>query len=97
VAPWTAYQRVVVAGDDPTEGSESLSGDQVELERTYLALRTSTGLQREFVGSLNPAALEAAAERGWVLLDDTGVRCTPQGWLRLDALTTGLTTSAQGG
>jgi coproporphyrinogen III oxidase-like Fe-S oxidoreductase len=34
-------------------------------------------------------------EQGWVELSGSRLRCTPEGWLRLDALVGGLTGSAR--
>jgi oxygen-independent coproporphyrinogen III oxidase len=81
---WTAYERASGAGESVQGGSEELSAEAVELEETYLGLRTLEGLPAERL----PA--ETAAEwtdAGWAELTPAGrVQLTPEGWLRLDAL-----------
>jgi oxygen-independent coproporphyrinogen III oxidase len=90
---WEAYGRALAAGRSVVEAEEVLTPAQRELERVYLALRTSDGLER---GALGPRApLARWAERGWVALTPDRVRCTPEGWLRLDALVSDLTGTAE--
>ncbi len=80
---WEAYQRAVAAGSSPVEGRETLDADARALERLYLGLRTSDGLPSNAL----PADLRAAWTRsGWVLASGDGIRLTPEGWLRMDAL-----------
>lgn len=58
-----------------------------EAERVYLGLRTSDGLvlRQSELSVVTPWIRE-----GWATLDDTRLRLTPQGWLRLDALAAAL-------
>src|SRR5438309_915090 len=88
VAAWPAYARAVAAGRSPVESREVLTPQQRELERLYLALRTEAGVPRT---RCPPDRLTAWAGEGWVEVTATSVRCTPQGWLRLDALVRDLT------
>ncbi len=91
---WEAYRRAVMAGRSPVEHEESLTEEQRALERVYLALRTAEGLDMAAsrpVGVGEPPP--AWRERGWVELSGGRVRCTPEGWLRLDALVADLTGS----
>ncbi len=110
VSPWAAYQRLVSTRKDPTEGRETLTEEQQRLERVYLALRTSDGLGEEELHHLNQAVVTKAIRHGWMGAVENrksqianrkseilSFRLTPEGWLRLDELTAGLTTSAQGG
>ena len=88
VAAWPAYARAVAAGRSPIESREVLTPRQRELERLYLSLRTDAGVPRT---ACPPDRLTAWAGEGWVEVTARSVRCTPQGWLRLDALVRDLT------
>jgi oxygen-independent coproporphyrinogen-3 oxidase len=74
---------------DPVDGSELLTPDNRIAESVYLGLRSDAGLP------LTPADEPVMARwraAGWVTLGDDGrLRCTPDGWLRLDALAAALT------
>jgi hypothetical protein len=83
-------------GGDPTAGREVVDGPKRRLERLYLGLRTADGVPSEEV-ALAGFWVEAARERGWIEVADGAARLTPEGWLRLDELAAGLTTSAEGG
>jgi oxygen-independent coproporphyrinogen-3 oxidase len=90
LAAWEAYRRAVAAGRSPVESEEALSEEQRELERVYLLLRTDEGLL------LPPSTglyrlLPPWVDRGWVEVRGDRVVCTPEGWLRLDALVSDLT------
>jgi oxygen-independent coproporphyrinogen-3 oxidase len=80
-----------LAGADPLEGAEPLTEANREAEAVYLGLRTDRGLE------LRPGERDVAAPwevAGWVKLGADGrLRCTPLGWLRLDALAAALTHS----
>ena len=91
VAAWPAYARAVAAGRSPVESREVLTPQQRELERLYLALRTDAGVPRT---ACPPDRLTAWAGEGWVEVTAESVRCTPQGWLRLDSLVRDLTEAA---
>ncbi len=88
---WEAYRRAITGGRSPIASEEILTPTQRELERLYLALRTDAGLP---LTAAAPERLTAWEKQGWV--DATGgrVRCTPEGWLRLDALVRDLTLPA---
>jgi putative oxygen-independent coproporphyrinogen III oxidase len=90
LAGWERYREAVAAGRSPVESTEPVSGDARELERLYLSLRTAEGLA---LAALSPRAAPLAAwERaGWVQLRHGRLVCTPEGWLRLDALVGDLT------
>src|SRR6266851_5339494 len=88
VAPWEAYRRAVRLGRLPHDAAETLTADQRELERRYLALRTDQGLP---VGLCAPERLRAWGGAGWVSVTGERFRCTPEGWLRVDALVRDLT------
>jgi oxygen-independent coproporphyrinogen-3 oxidase len=94
---WTAYERLVVAGADPLEGTERLTDAQRDLERVYLALRTVEGLPAAEAGRLASGARLAAVRAGWLTEQGDCLSPTPAGWLVLDALVPALTTNSDGG
>jgi oxygen-independent coproporphyrinogen-3 oxidase len=88
VAQWETYRVAIAEGRSAVESHEVLTPEQQELERVYLALRTDAGLP---ASAFPPARLPAWARHGWVEATGDRVRCTPEGWLRLDALVRDLT------
>ncbi|MGH7547553.1 MAG: radical SAM family heme chaperone HemW [Gemmatimonadales bacterium] len=87
---WEAYRRAVAVGRAPVESEEVLTPEQRELERVYLALRTVEGLSLTGPYRLLPS-LTAWVAAGWAEPRGGRVVCTPEGWLRLDALVRDLT------
>jgi oxygen-independent coproporphyrinogen-3 oxidase len=85
LSAWEAYARAIADGRSPVESEETLTPEQQELERIYLALRTSDGLDTAHCRPLPPVAAQWA-ERGWVEQAASRLRCTPEGWLRLDGI-----------
>jgi oxygen-independent coproporphyrinogen-3 oxidase len=83
LAPWEAYRRAVALGRLPGAAAETLTADERELERRYLALRTDQGLP---VALCAPERLRAWVGAGWVRVAGARFVCTPEGWLRVDAL-----------
>jgi oxygen-independent coproporphyrinogen-3 oxidase len=74
---------------DPAAGSELLSDENRLAERVYLGMRSDAGLLLE-PGERDVVRPWEVAR--WVTVDgDDRLRCTPLGWLRLDALATALT------
>ena len=88
LSAWAAYARAIAAGRSPVESEEVLSGPQRELERVYLGLRTVDGLPS---AAFPPDRPTAWTRLGWVVEDRGRLRCTPEGWLRLDSLVGDLT------
>jgi oxygen-independent coproporphyrinogen III oxidase len=88
---YAAWRDLALARSDPLEGEERLTEANRSAESVYLALRSDRGLavlpgERDVVASWEVA--------GWVTVGDDGrLRCTPLGWLRLDALAAALTHS----
>ena len=86
VRAWETYRRRLLAGEPAEAGREVIDDAAAELERIWLGLRTTEGLD---VGSDRSAA---RALTDWWRMDglattsgDT-VRLTPRGWLQLDRL-----------
>src|SRR5437879_4002409 len=90
IAAWEAYARAIAAGRSPVASEEILTPAQRDLERLYLALRTAAGLRLTARYRQLPP-ITAWAARGWVEIRDGRLACTPEGWLRLDALVRDLT------
>jgi oxygen-independent coproporphyrinogen-3 oxidase len=83
IPAWEAYRRAVAEGRSTIEAEETLTPEQQDLERVYLALRTSDGLALSGFPAVQLAGWLGA---GWVVVEGDRVRCTPEGWLRLDGL-----------
>lgn len=91
VSAYAEWARRLASGADPVAGSETLTDDHREIERVYLALRTSRGLELD-----EDQARRAAPwiDEGWATLGTGQVlRLTPSGWLRLDSLAGDLTSA----
>ena len=92
LAPYAAWQRAVVAGTDPVDGTEVLTEANRRAEAVYLGLRTSAGLA---LTADEVPHVQPWVEAGWgtVIGDGAHTRfsCTADGWLRLDALAADLT------
>jgi oxygen-independent coproporphyrinogen-3 oxidase len=88
---WESYRRAVAAGLPAVEAEEVLTEEQRELEHVYLALRTDTGLPLTALYRPLPPSTALWVERGWAEVSEERLVCTPEGWLRLDALIRDLT------
>src|SRR5216110_3057235 len=88
---WEAYRRAVAARRPVVEAEEVLTDEQRELESLYLALRTDAGMPLAALCRPLPPAAARWVERGWAEIRDQRLVCTPEGWLRLDALVGDLT------
>jgi oxygen-independent coproporphyrinogen III oxidase len=86
---YAAWRDHAVASVDPLEGQEPLTDDNRIAEAVYLGMRSDRGLE------LRPGERDVVAPwevAGWVTIGPDGrLRCTPLGWLRLDALAAALT------
>src|SRR3989442_924651 len=91
LAAWETYRRAVAAGLSAVDAQEVLSEEQRELESLYLALRTDAGMPLAALCRPLPPAAARWVERGWAEIRDQQLVCTPEGWLRLDALVGDLT------
>jgi len=90
LSAWEAYRRAVAAGRSPVEAEEVLTDEQRELERIYLGLRTAEGISQSDCPTVRQSDW---VRSGWAEVVEGRVRCTPEGWLRLDALVRDLTLS----
>lgn len=79
---WEAYRRAIQEGRSAVESEETLTDEQRELEALYLGLRTIEGVPRAALHRLPPPF----AAQAWVHEEDGSLKCTPEGWLRLDSL-----------
>jgi oxygen-independent coproporphyrinogen III oxidase len=87
-AAYAAWQRACSDGMDPLAGSEAIGPEESALERVYLGLRTTAGLQ------LQPQERSIVApwiDAGWAVLTGDTLTLTALGWLRLDGLAAALT------
>src|SRR5438552_4167388 len=94
IPAWDAYRRALAARRSPVDAEEVLTEEQRELERLYLSLRTDAGVSLSRLCRPLPPAAALWMKRGWVEHRDRRLICTPQGWLRLDALVHALTGQA---
>jgi oxygen-independent coproporphyrinogen III oxidase len=83
VRDWSKYRRLLAAGLSPLESRELLEPEAIELEQLYLGLRTSQGVDPDWLSPEHARTWEAA---GWAEVTSDRVNLTPEGWLRLDAL-----------
>jgi len=91
---WEDYRQALAAGQSPLQSEEVLTDEQRELERLYLALRTDQGLAPTPPDGPLPPATAQWVERGWAEVRERRLVCSPEGWLRLDALVRDLTARA---
>ena len=85
-ADWT---RRLAGHEDPREGGERLTDENRIAEQVYLGLRSDRGLA---ITAGERGLVQRWVDAGWATLDADGVlRCTAEGWLRLDSLAAALT------
>jgi oxygen-independent coproporphyrinogen-3 oxidase len=92
IREWSQYQRAIGDGASPVAGHERLNADGVELEDLYLGLRTREGVPMERI------PLDARGrwlDHGWATERAGRIGLTPEGWLRLDALVSGINPGAK--
>jgi oxygen-independent coproporphyrinogen-3 oxidase len=84
---WSAWSRAIESNQSAVAGREELDPGAVSLEDVYLGLRTDLGVAEKDV----PEMVVSEWEReGWALRRSGHVQLTPEGWLRLDSLVSGL-------
>jgi oxygen-independent coproporphyrinogen-3 oxidase len=88
-APYAEWVARVAASRDPFAGGEELADPQVLAEEIYLNLRTITGIPTTPAERDNVTRWVGA---GWATVaEDSTLRLTGQGWLRLDTIASDLT------
>jgi len=85
LSAWEAYRRAIAEGRSAVESEEVLTEDQQRLEAIYLGLRAIEGVPLTVLDRPGPSLTDFIA-RGWVVDEGARLRCTPEGWLRLDEL-----------
>jgi oxygen-independent coproporphyrinogen-3 oxidase len=88
VAPYAEWLARLDAGNSVVAESETLTAENRAAEKVYLGLRTSHGYE---AGPQDLAVARQWADAGWAVLCSSTIRLTPEGWLRLDSLSAGLT------
>ena len=91
VRPYAEWLARLRNGESVLEGEEILDSQNSGAERVYLGLRTRDGYHIGTAADADRATAESWARAGWAVIDGDLVRLNPEGWLRLDALATGLT------
>jgi len=92
VPAYAAWLSLLGRAADPVSGTELLTADNRLAEQVYLGLRTRDGLAVTEAERLHVQTWLKAGWVEWTELDKkTTIRCTPLGWLRLDALAADLT------
>ena len=83
VSAYSAWALRLANGQAVIAGEEFLTAENRDAEEVYLGLRTRRGLE------INETELEVVGrwvEAGWAELENSRLRLTPTGWLRLDSL-----------
>lgn len=93
VKPYAEWLARLRRGESAIEGEELVDSQNSAVERVYLGLRTREGYHLGNANDEERATAERWARAGWAVIDGDLVRLNPEGWLRLDALATGLTGS----
>ena len=89
VRGYAAWRDAALTGADPMEGSERLTPANRVAESVYLGLRSDAGL---VLTDADRPVVAPWIEAGWANVEsDDRLRCTADGWLRLDALAAALT------
>jgi oxygen-independent coproporphyrinogen-3 oxidase len=86
VRDWEAYRARVLAGESAEEEREELTDEAASLERVWLGLRTSGGLEEAPLGRRGREVVQGWERTGLAERADGRVRLTPVGWLDLDRL-----------
>jgi oxygen-independent coproporphyrinogen III oxidase len=93
---WEAYRDAVAARTLPRDGEEVVSGEDLMLERIWLALRTDRGFRLGMSVAESTLAAEWA-RLGLATVTDQVLRLTVDGWLLLDGLALELSIVAAAG
>jgi oxygen-independent coproporphyrinogen-3 oxidase len=86
---YAEWRDLAMTGADAVEGEELLTAENRVAEQVYLGMRSDAGLEL-FPEDLH--VVQPWVDAGWSIVGPDGrLRCTPKGWLRLDALAAALT------
>ncbi|MEO5903166.1 MAG: radical SAM family heme chaperone HemW [Gemmatimonadaceae bacterium] len=88
VAPYAEWQSRLSSGKSVVAGAEQLTVDNRRAEKVYLGLRTIDGY---LAGAEDVSIARRWQSEGWATVENSVIRLTPEGWLRLDSLAAGLT------
>jgi oxygen-independent coproporphyrinogen-3 oxidase len=89
VRDWTEYRTRIAASDSAVAGEEIVDAGNAALERTWLGLRTTDGIELEPASAAQDQLIQMWLDRGWAIRQQSRgsrVRLTPHGWLLLDRL-----------
>jgi oxygen-independent coproporphyrinogen III oxidase len=86
VRDWAEYSRRVLRGQTAEEAREELSPGDASLERIWLGLRCSDGLDAAALGPAQQDMVERWTAAGWAAERDGTIQLTRHGWLLLDRL-----------
>jgi oxygen-independent coproporphyrinogen-3 oxidase len=86
VRDWAEYRRRLLHGESPEEGREELTTSDASLERVWLGLRASEGLELSALSAAQQARAGEWERSGLAERSEGMVRLTRQGWLLLDRL-----------
>ncbi len=95
---WDAYRGAIHDGSTVTSGWENVTGDERELERIWLSLRTRDGLPDDdsiWARRAMKTARDRWVRAGWLERRRGHIVATAEGWLRLDALVAELASSGE--
>ena len=92
---WPAYRDAVSRGVAPRESEERLGPDEARLERLWLGLRQSDGLESAALTRPQRLLVEDWERRGLAERRGERVALTTEGWLLLDRLTVELESAAE--
>lgn len=89
VAAYAEWVARTARNEDPVEGHEALTPEQVHAEEVYLGLRTAAGFR---TSDSQAARVSRLVDSGWARSDaESTLRLTGSGWLRLDSIAADLT------
>jgi oxygen-independent coproporphyrinogen-3 oxidase len=86
IRDWKAYQGALLAGEKPWDSEEELDAAALQLEATWLGLRTSSGLAVDGLGAAALDLVRRWGTEGWARIREGRVQLLPTGWLLLDEL-----------
>ena len=86
VRDWPSYQAIASAGSVAEEERETVDAAERALERTWLGLRTRSGLAFDSLSDRQRQIVEGWSQQGWTVPGSERVRLNAEGWLILDQL-----------